>query len=98
MRILVLPRTAIPFALLLSGLLLTPRPAAGAACPAPRFVAAGTFGAGSQPVFVAVGDFNRDGKPDLVVANQFSADVSVLLGKGDGTFQTAVNYPAGTGP
>ena len=33
--------------------------------------------------------------PDLVVANQFSNDVSVLLGVGDGTFRTAVNYSVG---
>src|SRR5262249_56724322 len=31
--------------------------------------------------------------PDLVVANFGSSNVSVLLGNGDGTFQTAVNVP-----
>src|SRR6516165_4826132 len=39
---------------------------------------------------VAVGDFNHDGIADLAVANDPSsgtASVSVLLGKGDGTFQ-----------
>src|SRR5262249_9368713 len=30
--------------------------------------------------------------------NQFSGDVSVLFGRGDGSFQTAVNYRAGTTP
>jgi hypothetical protein len=43
-----------------------------------------------------VGDFNGDGKPDLAVANTSGGNVSVLLGKGDGTFQAAVNYGAGT--
>jgi hypothetical protein len=33
-----------------------------------------------------VGDFNGDRIPDVVVANFFSADISVFLGKGDGTF------------
>src|SRR4029077_1762672 len=46
---------------------------------------------------VAVGDFNGDGKLDLVVVNNLSASVSVLLGKGDGTFQAAVNYGVGLG-
>ena len=44
---------------------------------------------------VAVADFNGDGKLDLAVANLFGNEVSVYLGNGDGTFQTAVNYPAG---
>jgi hypothetical protein len=46
---------------------------------------------------VVAGDFNGDGKPDLAVANQGSGEVSVLLGKGDGTFQAAVNYGTGVG-
>jgi hypothetical protein len=56
---------------------------------------------GSLPLSVAVGDFNGDGKLDLVVGDQgFSYSdqgVSVLLGNGDGTFQTAVNFGAGPG-
>src|SRR5207249_8489811 len=45
---------------------------------------------------VAVGDFNGDGKPDLAAVG--SANVSILLGKGDGTFQAPVSYGAGTNP
>jgi hypothetical protein len=37
----------------------------------------------------AGGDLNHDGKPDLGRRDVVSADVSVLLGKGDGSFQTA---------
>jgi len=44
-----------------------------------------------------VGDFNGDGKADLAVANFVSGNVSVLLGRGDGTFQTAVNFGIGSG-
>jgi hypothetical protein len=55
------------------------------------------FPVGSGPESVAVGDFNRDGIPDLAVAN-FSDTVSVLLGKGDGTFGSAANYAVGSGP
>ena len=46
-------------------------------------------------------DFNRDGKADLVVANNVSSGggfINVLLGNGDGTFQTAKHYAAGTLP
>jgi hypothetical protein len=66
----------------------------------PGFLAPLPFDAGSLPVSVAVGDFNGDGIPDLAVANNTypNGTVSVLLGKGDGTFLTAVTYAAGTYP
>lgn len=43
---------------------------------------------------VAIGDLNTDGIPDLVAADAFSAEkqLSVLLGNGDGTFQSHVEY------
>jgi len=47
---------------------------------------------------VSVGDFNGDGRQDLAVANLGSDDVSILLGNGDGTFETAVNFGAGGQP
>jgi hypothetical protein len=47
---------------------------------------------------VAVGDFNGDARPDLVAANPNANTVSVLLGNGDGTFQTGVGFAAGPGP
>ena len=50
------------------------------------------------PVSVAIADFNGDGIADLVVANYASRTVSVLLGKGDGTFQTQLTYATGTKP
>ena len=57
-----------------------------------------SYSVGINPNSVAVGDFNGDGKLDLAVANSFDNFVSVLLGKGDGTFQAAVNYGTGSGP
>jgi len=66
------------------------------------FQAAVNYAVGDNPISVAVGDFNGDGKPDLVVAinggNAVASTVSVLLGKGDGTFQAAKNYAVGEGP
>ena len=56
------------------------------------FAAAVNYPAGTAPASVAVGDFNGDGKADLAMANKCSSNVSVLLGNGNGTFQTAVNY------
>lgn len=55
---------------------------------------------GSYALTVVVADVNRDGKPDLLVANASGTggpdgSVGVLLGNGDGTFQTAVNYDSG---
>ena len=42
---------------------------------------------------VAVGDFNGDGKLDLVIANYWGGNFSILLGNGNGTFQSQVKYP-----
>jgi hypothetical protein len=67
------------------------------------FQPAGIYSSGGYyPNSVAIADVNGDGKPDMVVANYCQAnncsgdgEVSVLLGNGDGTFQTAVSYDSG---
>jgi hypothetical protein len=42
---------------------------------------------------VMVGDFNGDGKADVIAAGQTAT--SILLGNGDGTFQTGIPYNPG---
>ena len=53
---------------------------------------------GSGPESVATGDFNGDGIPDLAVANNAANTITILLGKGDGTFTTAASLQTGSGP
>ncbi len=67
------------------------------------FAPAAEFGVRNQPVSVALGDLNGDGALDLALANRgaaFTPDstVSVLLGRGDGTYSPPAEYPVQPGP
>jgi len=56
---------------------------------------------GYNPYSVAIADVNGDGNLDLIVANEEQSktdpegSISVMLGRGDGTFHAAVNYSSG---
>ena len=56
------------------------------------------FPVGHSPSAVAVGDFNGDGKLDMAVADVGDNTVSILLGNGDGTFQSQSTFPTGVAP
>jgi uncharacterized repeat protein (TIGR01451 family) len=63
-----------------------------------EFASPSAYAVGSSPQSVVVGDFNGDGKQDLAVLNTTSNTVSLLLGNGDGSFQTAKNFNCGNNP
>jgi hypothetical protein len=53
----------------------------------------GSYPFGSNPLALAVGDLDGDDNLDLVTAN--ANGVSVLLGNGDGSFQTPTSFDVG---
>lgn len=69
------------------------------------FQSAVNYTVGSGPQGIATGDVNNDGSPDIVSADECGDDpacrkgtVSVLLGKGDGTFQPRLVFAEGIFP
>lgn len=62
------------------------------------FTTSTNFTVGSSPWSVTSADFNADGIADLATANDGSANVSVLLGTGTGSFGPAVAYGAAYSP
>ncbi len=50
---------------------------------------------GDDAAWLVTGDFNRDGNLDIATANNSSHSVSVLLGNGNGTFQSALAKDTG---
>jgi hypothetical protein len=62
-----------------------------------NFQPAVNYTVGGFPTAIVAGDFNHDGHLDLAVANYGSfvgaGSVSILLGRGDGTFVGGATYP-----
>jgi hypothetical protein len=90
--------SATPLVVLLALTVFSAATSVGQASPTVSFVAIRNYAVGQNPVFLAVGDFNADGISDVAVANENSGDVSVLLGKSDGSLRPAINTPAGVSP
>jgi hypothetical protein len=66
------------------------------------FAAAVDYDVGASPEALAVADFDGDGRLDLASADilgtlEFDSSVSVLSGRGDGTFATARSFATDTG-
>jgi FG-GAP-like repeat len=66
--------------------------ASSAPAPAPSFAVPKEYATGDGPDALASGDLNGDGKLDVVTANDKT--ISVLLNRGDGSFQARRNYRA----
>jgi hypothetical protein len=64
--------------------------AAGAA--APRFSGPAQFGVGRSPGRMVAQDLNGDRKVDLAVVDWASSTISVLSGRGDGSFRERIAY------
>lgn len=64
------------------------------------FGTAANFVVGNSADALAMGDLNSDGMLDVVTANRayLDASVTVLLGKGDGSFEGRVDYAVGLEP
>jgi hypothetical protein len=72
--------------------------AAAGAASVPRFSAPVTLFTGRSTVNVVPADLNGDGAPDLVTVDALSDGVSVLLGRGDGSFRERLAFPTAPVP
>lgn len=62
------------------------------------YVAGATGSPEGLPLSLITNDFNNDGFLDIATANGNTNNVSVLMGNGDGSFQTGRTYSAGDTP
>jgi hypothetical protein len=57
-----------------------------------------TYHVGLNPNYLITADLNQDGLPDLITSNTNSSNISVLLGKKDGSFKEHLMFPVGKRP
>jgi hypothetical protein len=88
-------RHALPSLLSVAFTLLIAAPSSAAD---PQFSAPIHATTGQSPSALVTADFNGDTKPDLATADMGSNTVSVLLGKGDGSFATRASYRTSRSP
>ena len=62
------------------------------------FATAKHYAIGTSPCSMTLGELNGDGKPDIVTANCDTTKVSVLLDRGDGSFEARRDYTVGHHP
>ena len=83
-----------------------PTPGGGVSAPVPAGItspfafaaAAQDWGAATTPAALVIGDFNGDGSLDMAVANGVSNTITILLGRGDGTFNSGVTVVTANQP
>jgi len=65
-----------------------------------KFTAARSLATGTKPSALETADFNGDGIPDLAISDEAGNSVTILLGKGDGSFEieTARVFSVGNSP
>ncbi len=66
--------------------------------PLTTFLAQTLFSVDTRPLSVTSGDFNGDGHLDLATANNGGNNISILLGRGDGTFGPSSSMVSGVSP
>ena len=52
-----------------------------------------SYPVGKNPTAIKAGDFNQDGFTDLITSNIAANNLSLLIGNGDGSFQSQVSIP-----
>jgi hypothetical protein len=78
-----------PLLLAIAGLAILPQVALAGQFKKPVY-----YNIGTLPYSIVTADFNQDGNLDLAVADWGTSQVSILLGRGDGTFHHPQNFSA----